>query len=276
MNGNRRAHASFLLLTAFLVLAVIGCDNAPGVQDPLAAPPVVSDLDYTPRAVQVDNLPASAISGDNVLVTIDISARAVDADGDVDRVAFVIQSPVGATEPIAEGELLAGAGSRFSTRAEVTFPKALTGPYVLIVYASDKRGYLGNELRGTIELTATGNPPVIEEIIAPDRIQRPAVGEPAATMQLIAVVSDPDGLANVARVEVRFDGGSPLLLCDDGGQSQCNPGFGSADATAGDGRFTLTLQVNENNTPGPRTLEFIATDRSGLQSEAVTRVLTID
>ncbi len=276
MNGNRRASASSLLLAALLGVAAMGCDSAPGVQDPLAVPPVVSDLDYTPRLVQVDNVPSGAISGDNVLVTMDISARAEDADGDVDRVSFVIQSPVGATEPIAQGDLVAGAGGRFAVRAEVAFPKALTGPYVLIVYASDQRGHLGNELRGTIELTATGNPPVIDEIIAPDRIQRPAAGEPAATLQLIAVVSDPDGLANVARVEVRFDGGSPLLLCDDGGQSQCNPGFASGDAAAGDGRFTLTIQVNENNTPGPRTLEFIATDRSGLQSEPVTRVLTIE
>lgn len=276
MNGNRRASASSLFLAALVGLVAVGCDSAPGVEDPFAQPPVVSELDYTPRAVQVDNVPPGAVSGDNVLVTMDISARAVDADGDLDRVSFVIQSPVGATEPIAEGDLELGAGGRYAVRAEVAFPKALTGPYVLIVYAADERGYLGNELRGTIELTATGNPPVIDEIIAPDRVQRPAAGAPAATVQLIALVSDPDGLANVARVEVRFDGGSPLLLCDDGGQSQCNPGFASGDSTAGDGQFTLTIQVNASNTPGPRTLEFIATDRSGLQSEPVTRVLTIE
>ncbi|NNE70913.1 MAG: hypothetical protein HKN29_11205 [Rhodothermales bacterium] len=275
MNGNRPGvlKACWPLL---LVLGFAACDSAPGALEPLAQPPMVSELDYTPRAVSIDDLPSAAISGDLVMVTMDISARAVDLDGDLDAVSFVIQSPVRASEAIASGELTAGAGSRFSTRVEVAFPKALTGPYVLIVYASDEAGALGNELRGTIELSATGNAPVIDEIIAPDRVQRPASGQPAVPIQLIAVVSDPDGLANVARVEVRFNGGSPLLLCDDGGQGTCNPGFASGDVTSGDGQFTLTIQVDASNSPGDRTLEFIATDRSGLQSEPQTRVLTIE
>lgn len=275
MNGIRTGAPGGTFLIA-LALMLGACDSAPGALDPLSQPPVVSDLDYTPRAVSIDDLPSSAVVGDFVSVTVDVSARAVDPDGDLDRVSFVIQSPIRASEAIGSGDLTAGAGGRFSGRVEVQFPKALTGPYVLIVYASDASGKLGNEVRGTIELTATGNPPVIEEIIAPDRVQRPAAGQPPVPIAIIARVSDPDGLANVARVEVRFDGGSPLLLCDDGGQGTCNPGFGSGDAASGDGQFTLTIQVDAGNSPGPRTLEFIATDRSGLQSEPQTRVLTIE
>ncbi|MFT5142772.1 MAG: hypothetical protein ACI80V_001330 [Rhodothermales bacterium] len=277
MTGTRKtlSLALWLALLAPLSLAISGCDSAPGAEDPFARPPVVRDVVFTPRLIQIDDLPQSARVGDNVLVPITVSATASDADGDLDRVAFVIQSPVGATEPIASGEMTLSAG-RYSATQDVLFPVALTGSYVLIVYASDQRGALGNELRGVIELAATGSPPVIESIEAPGTVVRPAAGEPPVPIQLIAVVSDPDGLANVARVEVRFNGGSPLVLCDDGGQSGCNPGFASGDLTAGDARFTLTVQVDSDTSASTSTLEFIATDRSGLSSEPVTRTLIIE
>jgi hypothetical protein len=277
MTGTRKTFSLVVCLALFvpMLVAISGCDSAPGAQDPFAGPPVVGDLAFTPSLIQIDDLPPSARVGDDVRVSITVSATAADADGDLDRVAFVIQSPVGATDPIATGEMVAS-GGRYSATQDVLFPVALTGSFVLIVYASDERGALGNELRGVIELAATSSPPVIESIEAPGTVQRPAAGEPAVIISLVAVVSDPDGLANVARVQVRFDGGAPLLLCDDGGQAGCNPGFGSGDITAGDGRFTLTIMLESSASAGSILLEFIATDRADLSSEPVTRTLIIE
>ncbi|MBO6575747.1 MAG: hypothetical protein JJ896_12155 [Rhodothermales bacterium] len=269
MTGKRKLLLPLLLLAA-------GCDTAPGLDDPGALPPEITDLTFSPTVVQIDTLPSSARQGDDVVVTLDIAAVVTDPDDDIAEVGFVLRFPVGSDEPVAAGLLTGAAGNTWTAQPEVRLPVALTGDYVLVLYASDSRGVLSNEARGTLQLAGGLEPPVITEIDMPDRVQRPAAGGAPVPIPLVAVVEDPDGLANIARVEVRFDGGSPLLLCDDGGQGACNPGFGSGDATAGDGRFTLTIQINENNSPGERTLTFVATDRSGLMSEPVTRVLTIE
>ena len=68
-----------------------------------------------------------------------------------------------------------------------------------------------------------------------------------------------------------------LQLCDDGGDGVCNPGFGSSgDETAGDGRFTITLQLDSSNAAGETTFEFRAIDRAGLVSETVTRTIIVE
>jgi len=226
--------------------------------------------------IEVDELPQGSLVGESVRVSVSISAAASDPDGDLQTVAFVLQAPLASNEPVASGVLSAAGGGRYAIQTDILFPVALTGSYVLIVYASDEAGMLGNEVRGVIELAALGGPPVIESVDFPATVQRPADGEAAVPIMIVAQVSDPDGLANVARVEVRFNGGSPLLLCDDGGQDACNPGFASGDETAGDGLFTLTIQVESTNALGDISLEFVATDRSGLASDPVTRVLTIE
>lgn len=263
------------LFTALVVL-LGACDSDPLAPDPLARPPFVAELIYTPDVVAVDELPSSSRVGESVRIPVTIQVSAGDADGDLSRVSYVIRAPIAQNQPVSAGDLVSQGSGVFGLSKDVLFPAALTGGYVVIVYPVDGRGVLGNEVRGVIELAATGNPPVIESIEAPDRVVRPAPGQPPVPIVLIATVSDPDGLINVARVEMRVNGGALLLLCDDGGQSACNPGFASGDQTAGDGRFTLTLQIESGNTPGERSLEFKAVDRGGLVSEPVTRVLTIE
>jgi hypothetical protein len=82
----------------------------------------------------------------------------------------------------------------------------------------------------------------------------------------------------VDRVDVLVNGGVTLRLCDDGGQSGCNPGFsaGSGDAVAGDGYFTLTLIVESTNSAGVNTFVFEAVDRDGLRSEPLSRSIVLE
>jgi hypothetical protein len=44
---------------------------------------------------------------------------------------------------------------------------------------------------------------------------------------------------------------------------------------AGDGRFTLTVQVESANAPGENTFAFQAFDRSNLESEVVLKSITV-
>lgn len=93
------------------------------------------------------------------------------------------------------------------------------GPYTVLVYAVDDEERLSNQVRGTLWFWATGGPPVIEEVQVLDTLRRPAPGEPPVVFQVVARVSDPDGLENILRVELRVNNGAPILLCDDGAKA---------------------------------------------------------
>ena len=98
------------------------------------------------------------------------------------------------------------------------------------------------------------------------------------SLAFVAVVSDPDGLANVQKVEF-WNVNTPtqrLLLCDDGGGQPCGSSPDSGDETAGDGRYTLTVFVASTNNPGVNTFAFQATDRAGLTSNVIEKEITVE
>lgn len=258
-----------------LAAAMAACDTAPGPDLP-GRGPVVSDLRVDPPAIVVSSLPEGSVSGGRVTVPMTISVRASDPDGDLAAVSWLLRSPDPGSEPVAEGALAVQTGGRFGTTTNVSLPLAVTGRYTLVVYASDRSGRLGNEAREAVDLLAEGRPPSITAVEMPERVVRPASGAPPVVVRIVVSVADPDGSANVLRVQARVNDRTTLLLCDDGSSGGCNGSTASGDAVAADGRFTLTLQVESSNAAGGNTFVFTATDRSGQTSEAVTRVIVIE
>jgi hypothetical protein len=257
-------------------LFCVACDTAPGPSDPDAHPPVVSDLSYAPQAVLVDQLPPSQIVNGAAQVSLSLQVSVRDEDGDLAAVQFVVQPPGLDSTPVAAGDLQAQGGSVYTATVPLSLPIAAVGNYTVVVYATDATGQLGNEVLGTLSLVASGGPPVIEQVEMPDRVQRPAPGQPPVLIPIIATVSDPDGLANIARVAFTPQGGTAIQLCDDGPEVACGGVSDSGDAVAGDGRFTITVQLENTNAPGVRTFDFQATDRTGLTSNVVMRTITVD
>lgn len=255
--------------------ALAACDTGPGPEAP-GRGPVVSDLQVDPPAIVVAGLPEGSISGGRVTVPLTISVRASDPDGDLASVAWLLRGPDAGSEPVAHGDLALQAGGRFGTTANVSLDLAVTGRYTLVVFASDRAGRLGNEAREAVDLLAEGRPPSITAVEMPERVTRPAAGAPPVVVRIVVSVQDPDGAANVLRVQARVNGRSTLFLCDDGSSGSCNGSAASGDAVAADGRFTLTLQVESGNAAGSNTFVFTATDRSGQTSEAETRVIVIE
>lgn len=265
------------ILSALLLL-LGACDTAPGPEDAGGIPPVVSDLTFSPGAVLVDELPPEDVSGGKAFVQVTAEVVARDRDGDLARVSWVLRGPQAGSSEIAGGDLEAQGAGLYRLEEKVGFPTAIPGRYTLLVFAYDRSGRLGNDVRGVIDVQSVGTPPEILGIEMPERVVRPADGQPPVPVVLVVTASDPDGLANILRVEARVDGGAPLNLCDDGGEGACNPILtqaSSGDAAAGDGRFTVTLQVESSNSAGPRIFTFEAVDRSGLRSEVVERTLDI-
>lgn len=273
------SRAPGIVALALLLAVAAGCDSAPGPEEAGLRPPVVSDLSYEPGAILVDELPPESVTGGVATVPVTAEVRATDRDGDLDRVSWVLRGPVAGSAAVASGDFTPSGSGLFRLEEEIGFPTAVPGRYTLLVFASDRSGRLGNDVRGVIDLLASGTPPAITGVEMPERVTRPAAGQPPVPVVIVVTASDPDGLANILRVETRVDGGAALNLCDDGGEGACNPAVTQApsgDQVAGDGRFTVTLQVEASNSAGTRTFTFEAVDRSGLRSAVVERTLVIE
>ena len=253
------------------------CDTAPGPTPLGLRPPILSDFTFSPRSVVLEQLSPDQIVGDSVLVPLELSVTVQDPDGTINAVQFVVQSPLLEGEPVAIGTLGVSERNQYSAAETITLPRGAVGAYTILVFAIDSDQNLSGEVRGMLNYLATGRPPVIEDVEVPGTVTRPAPGDPPVVFEYVAVVSDPDGLDNVAKVEVEIENIGILRLCDDGGEGFCNTGFpNSGDSTPADGRFTLTLQIDSDNQPATLKLRFKATDRSDLESEVVERTFTIE
>ena len=252
----------------FFALLWAGCDAEPGPEDPAGRPPVVSNLTFTPDQLDIRSLDPAEVQNGAVDIQVDVSVQVVDTDSDLDRVVFVLRSPDQNQEAIAFHFLDLSSANQYGGSFPITFDTGLTGNYLVEVYAVDSNNLLSNRALGTLSILNDGQPPVIDEVIAPTTIQRPATG--TQQEQLIAVVSDPDGVSNVANV-LFWNVNSPTAtfsLFDDGDQG--------GDDVAGDGRFTVTIVISSTNATGTNTFAFQATDRSGLKSEIVRVDITVE
>ena len=260
---------------------IAACDSAPGPEQLGLRPPLLQDFTFSPQRVVFGVLPPEQIAGDSVRVPLELSVIALGPESRIEEVSYVVQSPFSSVDPIAAGTLEPQAGNRYTASTTITISALEVASYPIVVYAVDQAQRVSGEVRGQIEylrIFDPGDPPVIEEVVAPDTLQRPAVGQPDVTLPLIAVVSDPDGLSDVEKVEfwnvdtpnVRFE------LCDDGGGRPCGNIADSGDETAGDGRYTLTVFISSTNALGTNTLAFQAIDRAGLRSEIAEKQITVE
>jgi len=274
-NGNRPfCHGNVpTWLFAFFLLVFTSCDSVPGVTDPTASSPVVSGIQVSPEVLALDQLGGE---GETVSAQITVTADVTDADNDLTAAFVLIRSSSPGQAPLAQEEVQLGNAGTFTSRLDLTVPRASGGQFVVSVFAADAAGNISNTAYGSIQVSGESAPPEIMSIDMPDQVTRPAAGLPPISISIQATVSDPDGLDNVAFVEVIVNGAATLRLCDDGGSGTCNNGFGSSgDLDAGDGVYTLTIQLDASNSAGTNSFEFTAVDRTGLRSGTVSRTIVV-
>jgi len=250
MPGPRLA---LVALGAALLLA--GCDSVTDGQPLDGRPPEVSDFAFSPDSLDFDDV----LAGDSAAVELALSVRATDPDGRIDRVRYTVTGQFEGA--VAAGTMADGGDGVYTAAPAFRLGRDQRGRYSVLVYAVDDDGRLSNEVRGLFTLTGVGlGPPVVEAIDGPAEFRPPGV------LRFVVTVSDPDGLGDVARVELTAPAGGVFQLFDDGRT------FG--DEVAGDGRFTAAFDVPEA-APGPQTFVFRAFDRDGLVSEDVPFTVTI-
>ncbi len=264
-----------VVVAAGTVLVFSSCDSVPGVPGGEGTPPLLSDVEFTPAFVDIASIPAEQRTDTTLIVPFSVQATATDFDGDLLSVAFVVQDLVAGNTPILQGAMT-GTGTAFSGGGDIVVPVGTIANYSVLVYAVDEQGHVSNRARGQVRFVSSdaGGPPVIEDVESDPPIVRP--GATGTTFRLIAVVSDPDGLANVLRVEGTAPNGSKFDLRDDG------ESFG--DDVAGDGRFTTRFDVPPSCdlspppcvSPSTQVFRIQAFDRSGLTSEVFEKEVTIE
>lgn len=230
-----------------------GCDSAPGVGDLIPGPPELSDFSFTPLEFVFEG------TGDTAQIPLTLDVAVAFAPGASVTVNYFVRRQF-ETDLVAEGTL-ASSGGRFSGGETLAIPRGETGLYVITVTVIDDAGQVGNVVTGLLRFASENlGPPVITAIEGPMEFT------PPGQLRLIAVVTDPDGLGNIARVEGETPTGVPFEMFDDG--------LTLGDEVAGDGRFTATFDV-PSATPGEQTFTFIATDNFGAESEQVSFTVTI-
>jgi len=263
-----------LVCISLITLGLASCDSAPGLDEDSGTPPDLESFTFSPSLVVFEALPESQIIDDNTArIELDLNVDIADADNDVETVSFIVRSPINPYDIVAEGELTGSGGSgTYVGIEELLLPKGSIGKYTILVFATDAKGNISNQARGSLDFqTEGGDPPVILAITAPDSVARPASDQPATLVSIVAEVTDPDGLDNIANVVLRTISNQEFPLLDDGGAD----GSPSGDLVQGDGMYTITIQVESTNALGPNTFFFQATDRSGFESNIVEKTLTI-
>ena len=254
---------------AILLLFILftGCDTLPEQADSISRPPQLSNLTYSPRQLDLGTTPEIIVAG-RASIDFNVSVDASDPDGTVTGVNFILRPPTAGSAPLVNLEMTPGNNGRYALSYTQEVPEGETGDYTMELSAVDNTGTLSNRVLGTFKLLNVQDPPVISSVEGPGTVQRPAEG--SVSFKLIAVVSDPQGIANISTV-LAWNINSPQAtfgLFDDGA--------GGDDEVAGDGRFTATVQITAANAPGTNTLAFQATDRAGLKSEVITLDITIE
>ena len=255
-----------------LVLAALAaCDSAPGPPPGNQRPPALEDFTLSPQRVVYGLLSEDDIIGDSIRVVFTIGVNVRSADAPIDAVYWVFQAPAEGVDSLASGTLPPVGGSRYEGSVTLMLSSVAVQTYSVLAFAVDTEQRLSGEARAAVEyvrIFEPGQPPLLEELIIPDTLQRPAAGSPATSLAFIARVSDPDGLPDIERVEF-WNENSPrqrLAMCDDGSHRPCGSSPESGDAQAGDSLFTRTVFVTSDNAIGTNSFVFQATDRAGLRS----------
>ena len=252
-----------LSLLAGLV-ALAGCDDTPGVTDPFGAPPAVASFSLTP-----DSFTAS---GTDATVDVPLSIRVGLVGGEGQVTVRALVRDLDGDEVVAEESVTQAAASPGEAvlTPTLTLPRGAIGDYEVTLTTEDASGRAGDRASALFRFSADSlGPPVVASTNAdPMVITRPSSG--SATLTLSAAVTDPDGLPNVARVELREPasvGGTTLFRLRDDGTG--------GDATADDGTYAVRLALSGAVEPGEYGFEIVATDRFGDESAPTAVTFTV-
>ncbi len=164
---------------------------------------------------------------------------------------------------------VAGAGNidtlRYGTRFTFSTDTLNIGTYRLEVFLQNSSGYFSNSLLIPLVVTVNNRPPHLD--LPQVRYVVPP-GSDSALFTLAIPATDPDGIEDIASVQVQ-----PKFASDTSARAMFDDGMQiHADRIAGDGVFSVVFRVDTASLHSIG-LEFTATDRSGAPSNTIFKTL---
>ena len=248
-----------LPVACLCALALAACDEAPGAPDPFGDPPSIAAFALLPESVEA--------LGTDATVTIEPTLAVTVAGGTGEVTLRALVRDVDGVDLLAEVEQSVASGARAELRPQFTVPRGAVGGYEVTVTAEDATGRAGDRASGVLTFTSPslGPPEVTRALAEPETVPRPATG--STTVDLVADVADPDGLANLAYVELRALDGSVFGRFADDGRN--------GDAESGDGRYFVSLRIGSGVPVGEIAFDVVAVDRAGRESAPVPVRFTV-
>jgi hypothetical protein len=261
MNGLR------YVLILVVVMVFSNCENTDlGTIDPSGKPPFLDEGLIQPTSINIDSL--SPVGGVYTFTAI-VRARATDPDGSANlaNVRVHLFQP-GESEPVDELTLhddgiapdSSSSDGLYTAEVPISLLRSQAGSYVLQIQAYDREGFLSNVLLLTVKADRRNSPPYLlpSSLVAPDTVVR---GVDTQVFMSIAA-ADSDGISDIQEVYLRnLDSPSQTKfgMFDDGGAIQ-QGGITSGDLLAGDGIFSIIIQIPPSISPGTFRFAFQASD----------------
>jgi len=174
------------------------------------------------------------------------------------------------------------ADSIYSLKIDSSFAAGRQGTYKMVFTAKDEFDDQSTVVQNEIMLE--NSKPLISGLVAEQTISRPSNPGVFNSSLITLDVHDSQSLADIDSVyfiSIKPDGtpaqGNPFLMLDNGIAFDIN-NFETArgDKDAGDGRYSITILVNNENDPGVYEFTFFARDKAGNLSQSILHHIEVD
>ncbi|MEO0558123.1 MAG: hypothetical protein AAF170_08055 [Bacteroidota bacterium] len=247
------------VVVLLMTLAWTGCDSAPGAVE-RSERPAIANVEVTPLSDSLETAAPTASIPLTVRLTLDgpgpIVVRVLVRYAETDT---LVASSTDTVEPGA-----------VELAVPLTLPRGATGDYAVSIITEGPDGRAGDEASARFRFKAASLGPPTVTVEAPTTVTAPASGSRPATLPIVATATDPDGRENIVLVLIQdVDGFILGRIYDEG------PNGRSDDDTAGDGRYSGSLQIPPGFPAGMYTLAATAVDRAGELSDPASFTFTV-
>jgi hypothetical protein len=261
----------------------MGCEQtSPEQIDPSVNPPVLLQASVTPATVNSDtiNVGATRKPEDVLPIALIITAKTLQSpDRPISNVQIRVLNP-NDYDPLAveimrddgtAGDQTRGDGI-YTAKTSVRIHRVEIGVFKVEVVALGSNGSRSNTILLPLTVFRGNHAPLVVLFEAPDTLQ---LKNETQLLTLRVRTSDEDGHADVTRVifnSYRPDGtpssGNPFQMYDDGGSIH-------GDEKAGDGIYSLIIELPPTTQTGTYRFEFQAFDRSNIASSTLFHSVTV-
>ncbi len=268
------------LVYSLLLLGIISScskENLSVIDVNFSNPPIVKSAEVDPTEINLDTIKVGADKSldDTLNISLKVIAKVFDKDGqdDIAETLYEILNPFKAFT-LSKGKLSKLDSITFYAEPNFKIKRRESGNYYVKVFSVDKSGFSGNEVYVGLNLYLGNRPPTLSDLNAPDTVY---IQPQTFLIRITVKASDPDGNDDIKTVQFnvfRPDGspssGNPFKMYDDGNASGI-----SGDDKAGDGIYSIIIQLPSNAQRGTYKFEFQAIDKSNARSNIITHFMTV-